>query len=140
MDFTGKENDKLPVAAKGVQYLEHKWCVVKNSVKDLRTIASQIDYACSMSDCTSLVYGSSCNNLNPRGNVSFAYNMYFQMQDQSVEACVFDGSAEIVTKNASVGNCLFPIQIVSVGQRLMTMNIVGFVATVLVGLVLSMYV
>lgn len=140
MDFTGKENDKLLVAAKGVQYLEHKWCVVKNNVKDLRTIASQIDYACSMSDCTSLVYGSSCNNLNPRGNVSFAYNMYFQMQDQSVEACVFDGSAEIVTKNASVGNCLFPIQIVSVGQRLMTMNIVGFVATVLVGLVLSMYV
>ncbi|XP_038902854.1 glucan endo-1,3-beta-glucosidase 8-like [Benincasa hispida] len=140
MDFTGKGNDEMPVAAKGVQYLEHKWCVVKNSVKDLRTIASQIDYACSMSDCTSLVYGSSCNNLNPRGNVSFAYNMYFQMQDQSVEACVFDGSAEIVTKNASVGNCLFPIQIVSTGQRLTTMNIADFVATVLVALVLNMYV
>lgn len=128
------------VAAKGVQYLEHKWCVVKNSVKDLRTISSQVDYACSMSDCTTLGYGSSCNNLNAKGNISYAYNMYFQMQDQSVEACVFGDSAEIVTKNASVGNCLFPIQIVSVGQRLMTMNIVVFVTTVLVSLMLSMYV
>ncbi|KAL0535984.1 hypothetical protein IC582_024915 [Cucumis melo] len=140
IDFTGKDNDKMLVAAKGVQYLEHKWCVVKNSVKDLRTISSQVDYACSMSDCTTLGYGSSCNNLNAKGNISYAYNMYFQMQDQSVEACVFGDSAEIVTKNASVGNCLFPIQIVSVGQRLMTMNIVVFFTTVLVSLMLSMYV
>ena len=140
LDLTGKGNDKRLVAAKGVQYLEHKWCVVKNSVKDLGTISSQIDYACSMSDCTSLGYGSSCNNLNSRGNISYAYNMYFQMQDQSVEACVFGESAEIVTRNASVGNCLFPIQIDSIGQRLTPMNIVVFTATVLVGLVLSMYV
>ncbi|KGN61959.1 glucan endo-1,3-beta-glucosidase 8 [Cucumis sativus] len=140
LDLTGKGNDKRLVAAKGVQYLEHKWCVVKNSVKDLGTISSQIDYACSMSDCTSLGYGSSCNNLNSRGNISYAYNMYFQMQDQSVEACVFGESAEIVTRNASVGSCLFPIQIDSIGQRLTPMNIVVFTATVLIGLVLSMYV
>ncbi|KAG7011052.1 Glucan endo-1,3-beta-glucosidase 8, partial [Cucurbita argyrosperma subsp. argyrosperma] len=136
MDLAGNGNDKMPVAAKGVQYLEKKWCVIKNSIEDLTSEVSQIDYACSLSDCTTLVFGSSCNDLNARGNFSFAYNMYFQMQDQSVEACDFGGSAEIVTKNASVGTCLFPIQIVSAGQKTM-MNVVPFVSTVFVTILFS---
>lgn len=137
MDLAGNGNDKMPVAAKGVQYLEKKWCVIKNSIEDLTSEVSQIDYACSLSDCTTLVFGSSCNDLNARGNFSFAYNMYFQMQDQSVEACDFGGSAEIVTKNASVGTCLFPIQIVSAGHQLTMMNVVPFVSTVFVTILFS---
>ncbi|CAK9320294.1 unnamed protein product [Citrullus colocynthis] len=133
MDLSGKGNDKMLVEAKGVQYLERKWCILKENVKELNEVASQVDYACGHSDCTSLVYGSSCNNLDRRGNMSYAFNMYFQMQDQSVEACVFGGSAQIVTKNASVGSCLFPIQIVSAGERLKTM------AAAMAGLVLSLF-
>ncbi|XP_038883272.1 glucan endo-1,3-beta-glucosidase 8 [Benincasa hispida] len=133
MDFSGKGNDKMLVGAKGVQYLERKWCIVKPSLKNLDEISSEVDYACAHADCTSLVYGSSCNHLDRRGNISYAFNMYYQMQDQSVEACVFSGSAEIVTKNASVGTCLFPIQIVSAGERLKA------VAAAMVGIVLSLF-
>lgn len=137
MDLSGKGNDKLLVAAKGVQYLERKWCVVKQNLKNLDETAKEVDYACANSDCTSLGYGSSCNNLDRRGNISYAFNMHFQMQDQSVEACVFGGTAEIVTKNASVGSCLFPIQIVSAGERLKTT--VAALMVVMVGLVFTCF-
>lgn len=63
-------------------------------------------------------YGGSCNKLDGDGNVSYAFNMYFQMNGQDVESCVFDGLAKIVEKNASVDSCLFPIGLESVGVRI----------------------
>ncbi|KAG6473832.1 hypothetical protein ZIOFF_067750 [Zingiber officinale] len=113
MDLSGNGNDKYLVGAKGVQYLPAQWCVLKPEVKDDSLVGTNIDYACYNADCTSLGYGSSCNQLDNRGNTSYAFNMYFQMQDQDVRACDFDGLAVTTTVNASQGNCLFPIQIVS---------------------------
>lgn len=40
------------------------------------------------------------------------------MNGQDVESCVFDGLAQIVEKNASVDNCLFPIGLESTGVRI----------------------
>lgn len=117
MDFTGKGNDKFPVAAKGIQYLPSQWCVLDRNIKNLSKVAPDIDYACANSDCTALGYGSSCNNLDMHGNISYAFNMYYQMQDQDVEACNFNGLAKVTTQNASQGTCLFPVQIVSKGAR-----------------------
>jgi hypothetical protein len=117
IDFSGQGREKMPTAAKGVQYMDSQWCVLKKDIKNMTETAPEVDYACSNSDCTSLGYGSSCNNLDVRGNVSYAFNMYFQMQDQSVEACDFNGLAEIVKQNASRGGCLFPIMIMSAGNR-----------------------
>lgn len=117
MDFTGKGNDKFPVAAKGIQYLPSQWCVLDRNIKNLSKVAPDIDYACANSDCTALGYGSSCNNLDIHGNISYAFNMYYQMQDQDVEACNFNGLAKVTTQNASQGTCLFPVQIVSKGER-----------------------
>ncbi|KAM6590715.1 hypothetical protein CsatA_013320 [Cannabis sativa] len=113
MDFSGEGHEKMPIGAKGVQYLEKKWCVLDSSVKNMSAVGSEVNYACSMSDCTSLGPGTSCEKLNQRDSASYAFNIYFQMNDQSVEACDFSGLAKIVTQNASRDGCLFPIQIES---------------------------
>ncbi|EXB24800.1 Glucan endo-1,3-beta-glucosidase 8 [Morus notabilis] len=135
MDFTGQGQDKMLVVAKGVQYLEKKWCVLGSDVKNMSAVGSEVNYACSMSDCTSLGPGTSCGELNEKQTASYAFNMYFQMNDQSVEACDFSGMAKIVTQNASHGNCLFPIQIESCAERL------GFrsAVTVVAGALLSLF-
>ncbi|CAK9157965.1 unnamed protein product, partial [Ilex paraguariensis] len=96
---------------------ERHWGIFSD-IKNMSLVPENVNYACSLSDCTSLIYGSTCNKLDVRGNVSYAFNMYFQMNNQDVEACDFQGLAKIVTRNASQGDCLFPIQIVSDGRRL----------------------
>ncbi|XP_052197214.1 glucan endo-1,3-beta-glucosidase 8-like [Diospyros lotus] len=118
IDFTGQGREKMPIGAKNVQYQEKKWCVFNRDVKIMNFTGRNVEYACAYSDCTALVYGSSCNKLDLIGNISYAFNMYFQMNDQDVEACVFEGLATITTVNASTGSCLFPIQIQSGGIRL----------------------
>ncbi|CAA7409956.1 unnamed protein product [Spirodela intermedia] len=125
--YDGKPKFRLDLAGKGggtarwvagvagVQYLPAQWCVFDKAAKkeDLPLLEGNVDYACSHGDCTSLGYGSSCGALDAAGNVSYAFNMYFQMQDQDIRACDFQGLAKITDKNASRGTCLFPIQIVS---------------------------
>jgi hypothetical protein len=80
-------------------------------------LPGNIQYACASGDCTALGYGSSCNGLDEKSNISYAFNMYFQMQDQDVRACDFDGLAKITDKNLSTSGCLFPVQIISSGGR-----------------------
>ncbi|CAL9045934.1 unnamed protein product [Musa banksii] len=116
MDLSGKGNDKYLKRATGVQYLPEQWCVLNPDVKQLSALGPNLDYACSLSDCTALGYGSSCNDLDRGGNASYAFNMYFQMQDQDVRACNFEGLAVITTENASRNGCLFPVQIVSAAR------------------------
>ena len=138
IDFSGNGQSKMPVAAKGVVPLESKWCVFgKPEMKNSSKLGDLVNYACSNADCTALGYGSSCNNLDRNGNISYAFNMYFQMQSQDVQACDFDGMATITTKNASTGTCLFPIQIISAGVRVIGYGVsaaAGFVGLVLFGI------
>ncbi|KAF2284291.1 hypothetical protein GH714_020261 [Hevea brasiliensis] len=135
MDLSGQGNDKMLIAAKGVQYMQKQWCVLNDEVRDESLIPSALSYACYHSDCTSLTHGSSCGNLDLRGNASYAFNMYFQMNSQDVEACDFNGLGTIVTRNASRGTCLFPVQIVSQGERV---NL-AYGVTIFVGFVLSFF-
>ncbi|KAG5529282.1 hypothetical protein RHGRI_029844 [Rhododendron griersonianum] len=136
MDFTGKGNDKMPVAAKDVQYLAKLWCVFNKDVKNMSLVAPNMNYACSAADCTPLGYGSSCNNLDMYGNISYAFNMYYQMNDQNAEACMFQGLATLDIKDPSNGTCVFPIQIQSAGTRLGTVSRVSVVVSLLVFLAL----
>lgn len=136
MDFTGKGNDKMPVAAKDVQHLAKLWCVFNKDVKNMSLVAPNMNYACSAADCTPLGYGSSCNNLDMYGNISYAFNMYYQMNDQSAEACVFQGLATLDVKDPSNGTCVFPIQIQSAGTRLGTVSRVSVVVSLMVFLAL----
>ncbi|KAK1299146.1 Glucan endo-1,3-beta-glucosidase 8 [Acorus calamus] len=134
MDLSGRGKDAYLARARGVEYQERKWCVFNESAGNARAmkglLGGNVNYACSFADCTALNYGGSCNGLDARGKVSYAFNQYFQAQDQDVQACVFQGLASITTVNASVGECLFPVQIVSAGVR----AVVG-VAGVVVGVV-----
>lgn len=132
IDFSGKGEDKWPIGAKGVRYQENKWCVLKKEIKNISNLEGALSYACAGGDCTSLGFGCSCyGKLNPTGNASYAFNQYFQINDQSVEACDFDGVATIESKDPSKGGCLFPIAIYSSGIMLKAMHTVGGILIIL---------
>lgn len=113
MDLSGQGQNRYLVGATNVQYLPQRWCVFNPNAKDLSKLAANIDYACTFSDCTALGYGSSCNSLDAQGNASYAFNMYFQAQNQKDLSCNFQGLAMVTSQNASQGNCNFIIQIAS---------------------------
>ncbi|KAL7144106.1 hypothetical protein ABFS83_08G236500 [Erythranthe nasuta] len=109
MDFKGTGNEKMPIAAKNVLYMESKWCVYNTDVKNLDKLPGNMDYACSRADCTALNHVGPCSKLDQASRISYAFNIFFQMNAQDVETCVFDGMARIVEANASTDNCLFPL-------------------------------
>lgn len=117
MDLSGQGQNKYLVAAQNVQYLPKTWCMFNPNATDLSKLADNINYACTFSDCTSLGYGSSCNGLDANGNASYAFNMYYQVQNQDDLSCNFQGLAMVTTQNISQGNCNFSIQIASSSTR-----------------------
>ncbi|KAL5782841.1 hypothetical protein ACOSP7_007870 [Xanthoceras sorbifolium] len=125
------------VAAKGVHYLAQKWCVMSPSasLQDPQVPLS-VSYACANADCTCLGYGTSCGNLDAIGNISYAFNSYYQIHNQLDSACRFPNLSVITTKDPSVGDCQFRIMIstvaTSAGRRRlvfikMPVNLVIFV-------------
>lgn len=111
MDLSGQGQNKFLIGAQNVKYLPQKWCMFNPNAGDTSELPDNINFACTFSDCTALGYGSSCNNLDANGNASYAFNMYFQVQNQDERACNFQGLATITTQNISQGTCSFPIQI-----------------------------
>ncbi|GFP97338.1 glucan endo-1 3-beta-glucosidase 8 [Phtheirospermum japonicum] len=115
MDIMGSGNDQMPVGAKYVHYLDLRWCVFNSDIKNLDRVPANMDYACSNGDCTALVPGSSCADMDQQHRISYAFNNFFQMNNQDVQSCNFEGLARIVSANASTENCLFPIAIENSG-------------------------
>lgn len=111
LDLTGQERNKGLVPVQGVKYMEKQWCVLDFDVTDSKYLPKSIDYACSLSDCTSLGYGSSCNNLSVRGNASYAFNMYYQVHNQKDWACDFTGLGVVTDEDPSEMGCQFPVMI-----------------------------
>lgn len=111
LDLSGQNQNKFLVAAKNVNYLPQQWCVLNPKANDLSKLGTNINYACTFADCTSLGYGSSCNSLDANGNASYAFNMYYQVQNQNPLSCNFEGLATVTTQNISQGTCNFIIQI-----------------------------
>eukprot|EP01018_Ginkgo_biloba_P026845 Gb_21213 [translate_table: standard] len=113
LDLSGQGRNTQLVAAKNVKYLPQRWCVLNPNANPsaLAQLADSINYACSNADCTSLGYGSSCGNLDIRGNASYAFNMYYQTENQQSGDCVFSNLAAVTTKNPSQGTCKFDIMI-----------------------------
>ncbi|ESQ31398.1 hypothetical protein EUTSA_v10004092mg [Eutrema salsugineum] len=138
LDFTGQGRKIVPVGAKGVQYMDKQWCVVNKDTINLEEVGPDLDYACYHGDCTAMEGGSTCSKLDKIQNISYAFNMYFQIQGQDVRACDFKGAAMITKNNASVGSCLFPVQIVSASDDFRISFVFGrfiVVGLVLLGLV-----
>nr|XP_043611335.1 glucan endo-1,3-beta-glucosidase 9 [Erigeron canadensis] len=108
VDFS--ESTKKLMNAKSVEYLAPKWCVVNNNL-DLSNATARAMEACSSADCTALSPGSSCFNLSWPGNVSYAFNSYYQQHDQRADSCEFGGLGMITTVDPSVGGCRFNVQL-----------------------------
>ncbi|THG23502.1 hypothetical protein TEA_026351 [Camellia sinensis var. sinensis] len=108
----GTTNSGALIPAKNVQYLEKKWCVMKPGAKlDDPQVALSVSYACGLADCTKLGYGTSCGTLDARGNISYAFNSYYQRNNQLDEACKFAGLAMVTKTDPSVDPCTFDIMI-----------------------------
>lgn len=129
IDFTGQGQNKMPVGAKNVKYLEKKWCVFDKGVKDFSLVPPQMEIACGYGDCTSIGKGGSCGGQSNITKISHAFNMFYQIKNQEEDACDFEGLALVVKKNPSTGTCFFPIQIESGGFRV----VVGSFATIFAG-------
>lgn len=100
------------VAASNVQYLPQRWCVMSASASlDDTQLGNSVSYACQNADCTSLGYGTSCGNLDARGNISYAFNSYYQIQNQLDTACKFPNLSVVTNTDPSVGDCKFRIMI-----------------------------
>ncbi|KAF8391709.1 hypothetical protein HHK36_024018 [Tetracentron sinense] len=96
--------------AKDVQYLPSRWCVA-DPTRDFSGVANHIKLACSVADCTTLYYGGSCNGIGARGNISYAFNSYYQLQKQYLQSCDFDGLGMVTFLDPSVGDCRFLVGI-----------------------------
>ncbi|KAF5726323.1 hypothetical protein HS088_TW23G01068 [Tripterygium wilfordii] len=108
----GVTNSSGLVAAKNVHYLAQKWCVMSTTASlDDPRVPPSVSYACGHADCTSLGYGSSCGNLDGRGNASYSFNSYYQQNNQLDSACRFPNLSVVTENDPSVRDCNFRIMI-----------------------------
>ncbi|KAF7840483.1 glucan endo-1,3-beta-glucosidase 5-like [Senna tora] len=107
--------NKVLKNAKNVQYLPSRWCVA-NPSSDLTNVANHMRLACSVADCTTLNYGGSCNEIGEKGNISYAFNSYYQLQMQDSRSCNFDGLGMVTSRDPSVGDCRFLVGVTDKGS------------------------
>ncbi|KAA8543709.1 hypothetical protein F0562_021545 [Nyssa sinensis] len=100
------------VNAQNVKYLPSKWCVVNNN-RDLSNATARALEACSIADCSAMSPGGSCFNISWPGNISYAFNSYYQQHDQRADSCDFGGLGLITTVDPSVQNCRFSVELLT---------------------------
>ncbi|KAJ6353571.1 hypothetical protein OIU76_002566 [Salix suchowensis] len=76
IDLSGQGDEKMLIAAYGVQYMPSEWCVLNEENENLAMIQLKSAMPCSLADCRRLDNGSSCNKLDFDGNVSYAFNVF----------------------------------------------------------------
>ncbi|TKW09750.1 hypothetical protein SEVIR_6G122400v4 [Setaria viridis] len=96
--------------ARDVPYLPPQWCVA-NPGQNLNNVGNHLKLACTMADCTTLYYGGLCNAIGDKGNISYAFNSYYQLQKQDAKSCDFDGLGMITYLDPSIGECRFLVGI-----------------------------
>uniref|UniRef100_A0A0D3GXK3 X8 domain-containing protein n=1 Tax=Oryza barthii TaxID=65489 RepID=A0A0D3GXK3_9ORYZ len=131
----GNGNGSTLMPAKGVTYLQRRWCVMKPSASLAdQKVGDSVSYACGLADCTSLGYKTSCGGLDAKGNVSYAFNSYYQVNDQDDRACDFKGIATTTTVDPSAGSCRFIIEIAPTANGVAmaaTVRVAGVMAAIL---------
>ncbi|KAI8573242.1 hypothetical protein RHMOL_Rhmol01G0263300 [Rhododendron molle] len=140
LDLKGLDENKGLVPVQGVQYMYRRWCVLNPHVKDLGELPKSLDYACSLSDCTALGYGSSCSHLSEQGNASYAFNMYYQLQGQNMWDCDFNGLATVTEEDPSDDKCRFPVMLARVRPVVLHRTVVGMLLVVLEGCIVFLLV
>ncbi|CAN6477034.1 unnamed protein product [Victoria cruziana] len=105
-------NGQSLVPARGVKFLARQWCVLSPTASILDSnLPGAVNYACSNADCTSLGQGSSCGSLDARGNASYAFNRFYQTQNQQAGSCEFSGLSLITQVDPSEDGCRFDVMI-----------------------------
>ncbi|GFZ21624.1 O-Glycosyl hydrolases family 17 protein [Actinidia rufa] len=108
----GTTNSGALIPARNVKYQEKKWCVMRPNAKlEDPQVPLSVSYACSLADCTRLGYGTSCGNLDARENISYAFNSYYQRNNQLDQACKFPNLSMVTKTDPTVGSCTFEIMI-----------------------------
>lgn len=113
LSLLGNGNGLVP--ARDVRHMGKRWCVLAPSANlEDPQLGPSVGYACDHADCTSLGYGSSCGGMDLAGNVSYAFNSYYQVSDQVESACKFPGGLSMITtRDPSFGSCRFKVMIKS---------------------------
>lgn len=115
LDLSGQGLNTNLVNADSVPYLPTRWCIAnpKSQESDLLRNA---EYACANADCTSLAEGGSCNNVGLPHNASYAFNSYYQLNQQGDNSCSFDGLGVVTFVDPSIGECRFLIGVSKAAQ------------------------
>jgi hypothetical protein len=104
-------NQNVPntlVNAVNPPYMAPMYCVLASGMNSTN-LTESTNYACTYADCTDLLTGGSCSNLTAEAQASYAFNSYFQAQNQNPAACDFQGLAQTTTQDPSQGTCKFNI-------------------------------
>ena len=100
--------------AQGISFLPKQWCVAKSGVTTAQ-LSKAMSYACGddfASDCTPTLPGGMCYFNGSIGKVvNYAFNSFYQLNNQSAQTCQFSGLGQIVTEDPSEGGCIFQIGI-----------------------------
>ncbi|KAL8489440.1 hypothetical protein ACS0TY_025369 [Phlomoides rotata] len=112
IDLSGRGGDNYLVESKGIQRMPQRWCVYNEDRSNIKKLINQMDKACALADCTALTPGGSCSHLDFLRNVTYVFNMYFQVMFQNETECDFEGLGRVSTVNPSTPECIFPVEVV----------------------------
>ncbi|KAL8489438.1 hypothetical protein ACS0TY_025367 [Phlomoides rotata] len=77
-----------------------------------------MDKACSIADCSTMAPGGSCSHLTFVQNISYAFNMHFQVHYQNEMECDFEGLGRMETEeDPSTAECVFPVEVVRLDEQ-----------------------
>lgn len=89
------------------------WCIARSSAND-SALQSALDWACGPGpnqgnvDCTAISAGGQCYTPDTLSNhASYAFNSYFQKNNQAAQACNFNNCAQTTSSDPSTGSCSF---------------------------------
>ncbi|KAF0915048.1 hypothetical protein E2562_033174 [Oryza meyeriana var. granulata] len=85
------------------------WCICRQDLPDA-TLQKTLDYACGDgADCKPIQQNGACFSPDTvKAHCSYAVNSFYQRNNQNSQACVFSGTATLVTTDPSSNGCQYP--------------------------------
>lgn len=79
------------------------WCVCRPDLMDRSALQRALDYACGNgADCKPILQSGPCFAPDTvRAHCSYAVNSFYQRNNQNAQACVFSGTATLVSTDPS---------------------------------------
>lgn len=116
LDLTGQGLNTNLANADSVPYLPTRWCVA-NPAGNASNLFANAQFACSTADCTALADGGSCSTIGAPANISYAFNSYYQLNNQDASSCSFNGLGVVTFVDPSIGDCRFLIGVSKASER-----------------------